>query len=1323
MNCNRVNWGAGLIALVVLTFGLAGCGSEPAPVVQPPAPPPAPPPFQPQPVEIALGEHGGTVTLMTAEGGGYTLNGEAFAGGEVEAENGNKYLLALEDDKWTAVFQAPEGIEVMLGDHGGTVMITKAEDGTYWIGEMGIESGGSVTAENGNMYTLTMDDEGMWSAMYVPMEGMVTVASLGLEIAAMRAEDGTWTAVHPLTQETITLTEGGMIMAGDNTYMLSSDGMGNWMAAFVMPDPVSVMLGMHGGTRMLQRAEDGSWWYGEDAFMSGDMLMGDNGQYYTLTMGDDGMWMAMWNKPDPVMVTLDTSGTVMLQMAEDNSWWIGDMAFSSGDTYTASNGNMYMLTYHMEDGDAHWDAMFQPASMEIMGTGLTAMSREDQMGYDVMGSETGLDASGMGDVTVDGEMFHVWMDDGMLMGAQFDDAIHGDTDIPEVALVGDLRQAADPDNVGQMLGENMLPTLSADDEDTAANELRTKLSIGGQTFSIADLLGAGSASAMGDNYVAKALENVEKALGDATALLNLAEEPTGLSGLLDQQWTRVQTAVDTVFGTGTVDLGTRPREDDLLNEIEDIVQALSSADAFAAATMEDGKGVFEDAKLSEADAMKAFDAAMSEANIAFGMTGATRYGAISVMTRGKATDDADYAWGRGLGNGDGNDDNPEMGLVGAFSYGTIDETQRVHDIQTSGTAYYEGGTVAVSGAGTLYTGDIALEIRFSSNRVSGLVTNLRTADGDAWTYQYGAVESIILATSNDLNNTTAQWGTPSDAQARVTFEPRAGATLPQPLPGSFQGQLLGRGDDSGNHAHGTWSVGTQTSAGSSAYLAGSFGAERVTDEAPTRPGTDDGSVHETVVTSNDGVEEAALTNMFKIDDGNLVVTMTRASRIMEIVAAGADPTTEVPDPDDLRGDDTTTIVRLVLGAVTTAPTANPDSVVLEAADGLLIFDKDATETGVQADTIDLSQSLADVLANAETDRNVNGPDKQIQIAVKAIEAAQSDLSVLQGLDQRNDASEIAAWKRVQSALLRLFHHVPPKVAEDYDEDRALGLIGQVLDALSSEANLASALDRDGRGIFNDVTKDDGVTAPSASLIWGRQEVQLKTHGGGTDYTRWGVWRVRTDRYAARDAWTNFLDDDTNDNAPGAYAYSQLLTTTWSDGNDPGFPGGGTATFMGGTTAIAGTAFYDGDLRVQVQWYSTTGDDAATTWDGTDGDPLGTLSMSIMNMTNADGDALTETGGAEIYSIRIGAVDIVTNTDNQVVFNTGATTQVSTATFQGLTGAFGGGTPTTLGGSSIMGRFVGQDVEGPLGVMGTYVIGAAGIGPANPLIGAFGADRP
>ena len=72
----------------------------------PPAPPPAPPPFQPQPVEVALGENGGTVTLRTTEAGGFTLEGEAFTGGAanpVRGADGRMYVLTLDlDGTWSA---------------------------------------------------------------------------------------------------------------------------------------------------------------------------------------------------------------------------------------------------------------------------------------------------------------------------------------------------------------------------------------------------------------------------------------------------------------------------------------------------------------------------------------------------------------------------------------------------------------------------------------------------------------------------------------------------------------------------------------------------------------------------------------------------------------------------------------------------------------------------------------------------------------------------------------------------------------------------------------------------------------------------------------------------------------------------------------------------------------------------------------------------------------------------------------------------------------------------------------------------------------------
>ena len=239
-----------------------------------------------------------------------------------------------------------------------------------------------------------------------------------------------------------------------------------------------------------------------------------------------------------------------------------------------------------------------------------------------------------------------------------------------------------------------------------------------------------------------------------------------------------------------------------------------------------------------------------------------------------------------------------------------------------------------------------------------------------------------------------------------------------------------------------------------------------------------------------------------------------------------------------------------------------EPVIRTVADDLWIVDGDTATKDLQNVTHELSQSLTNLVPHPQTDRNVSGPDKQVALAVKAIEAARCDLAVPQGLDTRIPAQEAASWQKVQGALLRIFHHVPPKLAKAYAEDDALGLIDQALDAFSSSNNLASALDRDGKGIFDDVTKADGISEPGAALIWGRQEVQVKTHGGATDYTRWGVWRVRTDRYAALNAWTQPALGDKNGNEPGSFAYSQLLPTKWADQNDPGFPNGGSAMFVG-----------------------------------------------------------------------------------------------------------------------------------------------------------------
>ena len=85
----------------------------------------------------------------------------------------------------------------------------------------------------------------------------------------------------------------------------------------------------------------------------------------------------------------------------------------------------------------------------------------------------------------------------MLMGSRFDKAFDGTTDMK--------------------VGSITPPVLSADDPDTAANELRTHLIITGDAvdknegmFSMGELLGGGMASDEGSRFVDSAVETISR---------------------------------------------------------------------------------------------------------------------------------------------------------------------------------------------------------------------------------------------------------------------------------------------------------------------------------------------------------------------------------------------------------------------------------------------------------------------------------------------------------------------------------------------------------------------------------------------------------------------------------------------------------------------------------------------------------------------------------------------------------------------------------------------------------------------------------------------
>ena len=123
----------------------------------------------------------------------------------------------MADGVWTAAFQGASST-VDLGTSGSMVTITVAENGSFWLGSEAIASGATVSAENGNVYVLTMADGGLVG--HVPSR----CSDANHEHASERSvnEEGMYVVVGG--EGAIGEDGTGMVSSGGQNYRVMMDG-------------------------------------------------------------------------------------------------------------------------------------------------------------------------------------------------------------------------------------------------------------------------------------------------------------------------------------------------------------------------------------------------------------------------------------------------------------------------------------------------------------------------------------------------------------------------------------------------------------------------------------------------------------------------------------------------------------------------------------------------------------------------------------------------------------------------------------------------------------------------------------------------------------------------------------------------------------------------------------------------------------------------------------------------------------------------------------------------------------------------------------------
>ncbi len=1008
----------------------------------------------------------------------------------------------------------------------------------------------------------------------------------------------------------------------------------------------------------LTPAEGGGFTLDGEPFSGGEVTLA-SGSTYVLALSGDGTWIATF-QPAAMTVPLgDSKLTVEIASAEDGTWWIGEAAVASGDTHMAGTNasgraNRYRLT--LQDGE--WSARYLPDSIPVAGTDLVATPHEDGSGYAIGAAMLGID--GIGDVTVDGAMYHVHREaGGGLVGTRF---------AQDMATRPDYKD---------VVGRGGRPRLSPDDRATAANEAATALEAVSVQFPVGELLGSGRATVEGDNIVAAAREAIAKLRDqveqlvalhkddgiDAATFADQLYDPEGDGDTATGKWPQAEAQIKKIFGSAHGDLEEVLHEDRVVDAFDELVAALSSVEAFTAATDADGPDFIAGFRgRTAAQAAAAFGRTASTATAALSVLGDVRYGAATFNETATATD--------GLGPAE---------LAQAFAYATIPAVRRSSDVQVAGSAFYSGGTHAVDAEGKLYAGDIDVEVRFSELEVGALVSGLTdVVTGDPWRHGFGGAVAHVWLPDVPLSRAGTWNGWSGDA--RLGYELRPGGSMDEVLSGraEFSGRLLGRGEDAGEQAVGVWRLNDANN--NDPMLAGSFGVQRGPDRLrPTQKLADD-LLRIGAVMTLDSLDAADKTTN---EDNPMAPPV---NRIAQALGSGNDNLKLT-----FEGGVEYTLNRGTLLEGGFAPTSLDDAA--QAARHELR--KDTHLKGVREEFGKAARQLASVVALDTDDAGSLRPTLRAQ-RQRLFDALQAELEKLFGADvpapiadPANPPDPPLAPLWVNPGVLQTTATPDPAPAwatdaagwngahEDYpvngagvpQDGQLAGRIEDVQAALADRDSFLAAFGED--GVF-DAYDNDGTQRPEAaggfvgaSTMWDLPTSRLLLWTERTDFTRFGAWSLQ----ASADG-SAALAERATDPQSGAFAYSPLAQTDgYASAEEAGYPGRELpnaqagkvlATYLGRTAATGGGIFYEGDVEALVEWdtAAVAGNLALTVSNLVPTDPrYATLRLGPPETVDAEtGEITPKLGTYDVRSLKFTAA--IAETDSKLGFSSDSAPEIT-----------------------------------------------------------------
>ena len=253
----------------------------------------------------------------------------------------------------------PQTVVVQLGERGGATTLISTQAGGWTRNGQPFTTGSTVTGENAASYRLTLNN-GVWTAEFIPPDPEPLVLGTSGDAILLQAQEN---GSYLLDGEPVTA---GRVVEADNgnEYRLVLGSDGAWTVEFVPPAPQLVYLGSTGQALQVGRLEDGGFTIDGQTFAAGEVVEAQNGNRYSLTLGTDGLWTAVYVQPDPQVLRLGSSGDppLLVYRQENGTFRLNGEPLLGGTVIEATNGTSYRLT--LGSGGV-WQANYIPENVTV----------------------------------------------------------------------------------------------------------------------------------------------------------------------------------------------------------------------------------------------------------------------------------------------------------------------------------------------------------------------------------------------------------------------------------------------------------------------------------------------------------------------------------------------------------------------------------------------------------------------------------------------------------------------------------------------------------------------------------------------------------------------------------------------------------------------------------------------------------------------------------------------------------------------------------------------------------------------------------------------